>query len=99
MDTIKVLVVDDHELVRRGVVEMLSDREGVEVVGEAKDGAEGVAKAQELAPNVVVMDLNMPVMSGVEATLALQTQVPEAQILMLTVSEKENGGSSSTIPT
>ncbi len=89
METIKVLVVDDHELVRRGVVEMLSGREGVAVVGEARDGSEAVAKALELSPDVVVMDLHMPVMGGLEATQALWAQVPTANILMLTVSEKE----------
>ena len=87
---IKVLVVDDHSLVRKGVVQVLSDQEGMEVVGEASDGAEGVERAKELSPTVVIMDLHMPGMGGLEATSALQAAMPDVQVLVFTVSESES---------
>jgi len=89
MDQIKVLLVDDHALFRRGVAAVLAGAENLEVVGEAKDGIEGVEKAKELTPDVVVMDLQMPHCGGVEASQALQAELPEANILILTVSDKE----------
>lgn len=89
MDQIRVLVVDDHALVRRGVVEALSEEQGIEVVGEAADGAEVVEKAKALSPNVVIMDLQMPGVGGLDATLALHTEVPAVQVLVFTVSESE----------
>ncbi len=89
MDRIKVLLVDDHPLFRRGVAAVLAGREDLEVVGEAKDGMEGVEKAKELAPDVVVLDLQMPRCGGVEAARLLQAVQPQANILILTVSDKE----------
>ena len=89
MDPIKVLVVDDHYLVRRGVIETLSEAEGIQVVGEASNGAEAVLKAAAVQPDVVIIDLQMPVMGGVEATRELKSGVPQANIMVLTVSEKE----------
>ncbi len=89
MDTIKVLVVDDHTLFRRGIAAVLSDHENLEVVGEALDGLEAIEKAKEIAPNVVLMDLNMPRCSGLEAIQALQTEMPQVNVLVLTVSDKE----------
>ncbi len=89
MDTVRVMVVDDHSLFRRGIVAVLDAADGIEVVGEAVDGLEAVAKARELVPDVIVMDLNMPNCSGLEATQALQTDLPQVNILVLTVSEME----------
>ena len=85
----KVMVVDDHPLLRRGVMDVLALQEGLMVVGEASDGAEAVDKARELGPDVIIMDLEMPNMNGVEATLALQEVLPTANILMFTVSDKQ----------
>ena len=85
----KVLVVDDHPLLRRGVMDVLALQENLMVVGEAADGAEAVDKARELGPDVIVMDLEMPTMNGVEATKALQDVLPTANILMFTVSDKQ----------
>ena len=85
----KVLVVDDHPLLRRGVMDVLALQEGLMVVGEASDGVEAVEKARELGPDVIIMDLEMPNMNGVEATRALQEVLPEANILMFTVSDKQ----------
>jgi DNA-binding NarL/FixJ family response regulator len=90
MDPIKVLVVDDHTLFRRGIATVLSNQENLEVVGEALDGLEAIEKAKKILPDVIVMDLNMPHCSGLEATQALQTEMPQINILVLTVSDKES---------
>jgi DNA-binding NarL/FixJ family response regulator len=90
MESIKVLVVDDHTLFRRGIATVLADQENLEVVGEAIDGLEAIEKAKKIVPDVIVMDLNMPYCSGLEATQALQTEMPQINILVLTVSDKES---------
>ncbi len=89
MDPIKVLVVDDHALFRRGIAAVLASEESLEVVGEAVDGLEAIEKAREIAPDVILMDLNMPRCSGLEAIQALQTEMPQINVLVLTVSEEE----------
>ncbi len=89
MDSIKVLVVDDHTLFRRGIAAVLANQEGLEVVGEAADGLEAIEKTREINPDVVLMDLNMPRCSGLEAIQALQAEMPQVNILVLTVSEME----------
>lgn len=89
MGDIKVLVVDDHALFRRGIVSVLTDQEGLEVVGEAGDGLAAITKAKETTPDVILMDLNMPNCNGLEATKTLQVQLPESKILILTVSDSE----------
>lgn len=89
MKPIKVLVVDDHALFRRGIAAVLANEDGLEVVGEAADGLEAIERAKEVAPDVVLMDLNMPRCSGLEATQALQAEMPQVNILVLTVSDKE----------
>ncbi|MFC1934205.1 response regulator [Chloroflexota bacterium] len=89
MKPVKVLVVDDHTLFRRGIVAVLANRDGLEVVGEAADGLEAIEKAKEIAPEVILMDLNMPRCSGLEAIQALQAEMPQVNILVLTVSETE----------
>ena len=89
MNRIKVLVVDDHSLFRRGIISVLAAEDWLEVVGEASDGLQAINKASVLTPDVIVMDLMMPRKSGLEATQLLQTQLPQANILVLTVSESE----------
>ena len=89
MDNIKVLLVDDHTLFRRGIAAVLTSQKNIEIVGEATDGLEAIRKAEETAPDVILMDLNMPHCSGLEATQALQTKMPQVNILILTISEKE----------
>ncbi|HFI0113410.1 TPA: response regulator [Streptococcus suis] len=84
MNTIRVMLVDDHEMVRLGLKSYLNLQPDVEVVAEASDGEEGLTKALEVKPDVVVMDLVMPKMTGVEATLALLKEWPQAQIVILT---------------
>src|SRR5919202_6452960 len=81
---IRVLIVDDHGVVREGLRAYLELEPDIEVVGEARDGHEGVRRAQELAPDVVLMDLVMPNMDGVDATLRIKEQRPETHIIILT---------------
>ncbi|MBV9421308.1 MAG: response regulator transcription factor [Solirubrobacterales bacterium] len=80
----KVIVVDDHELFRRGIIELLKER-GIQVAGEAALAADAIRQATELGPGVVLMDLSMPGMSGIEATQRLSAAAPLARILVLTM--------------
>ena len=80
----RILLVDDHEMVRLGLKSYLDLQADVEVVAESADGRAGVEKALELRPDVIVMDIVMPEMNGIEATLAILKEWPEAQILILT---------------
>ncbi len=84
-----MLICDDHALFRRGLRMVLEDEEGIEVVGEADDGAEAASLAAESAPDVVLMDVRMPGMSGIDATRKIAEVVPAARIIMLTVSDEE----------
>ena len=88
-EPIRVLVVDDQELFRRGLTMLLAVEPGLEVVGEAGDGAEGVSLAESAAPDVILLDVRMPKKSGIEACLAIKESVPSAKIIMLTVSDEE----------
>jgi DNA-binding NarL/FixJ family response regulator len=83
-DTIKVLLVDDHQVVRRGLRTFLEVQDDIEVVGEAADGAEGVARARELAPDVILMDVKMPGTDGVEALRRLRELDHPARVLVVT---------------
>ena len=81
---IRVLVVDDHEAVRTTLSELLSGEDGLTVVGECADGSQVVEAASRLRPDVVLMDLSMPVMDGLAATAALRAAQPEPRIVVLT---------------
>lgn len=82
---IRVLLVDDHSMVRQGLRSLLEGYSDIEVVGEAADGQESLACVEHLRPSVVVMDLNMPKMNGVDATAAIKSQYPETIVLGLSV--------------
>ncbi len=84
---ISVLLVDDHSLFRSGIRSLLQRHPEFNVVGEAADGVEGIKRAQQLQPDVVLLDLNMPGMSGVETLQLMRQDCPHTAILMLTVSE------------
>jgi DNA-binding NarL/FixJ family response regulator len=83
---IRVLAVDDHQLIRIGIATLLLPEPDMELVGEAADGREAIAKFRECRPDVTLMDLQMPEMSGLEAILAIREQFPEARIIVLTFS-------------
>jgi DNA-binding NarL/FixJ family response regulator len=82
--SISILVADDQALVRDGIVTVLSLADDIDVIGEAEDGERAVALAEELAPDVVLMDLRMPGMGGAEATAALARSAPGVRVLVLT---------------
>jgi DNA-binding NarL/FixJ family response regulator len=88
-DKISVLLVDDHSLVRRGFRRILEDEPDIAVTGEASDGAEAVRLAQELRPQVVVMDCAMPKMNGLEATRQILEKQPQTLVLMLSMHPEE----------
>jgi DNA-binding NarL/FixJ family response regulator len=88
-DDLRVLIVDDHDLFRSGLRNLLEEQ-GVHVIGEAAAGQEAVKIVRELAPDVVVMDLNMPGMGGVEATRHITSIAPLTRVLMLTISDQDN---------
>ena len=88
-ETLRVLICDDHGLFRKGLQMVLDQEPDIDVVGEAADGAEAVLKAQELMPDVVLMDVRMPKHTGIEATAQIKAALPHAKILMLTISDEE----------
>ncbi|HJQ21995.1 MAG TPA: response regulator transcription factor [Gemmatimonadaceae bacterium] len=86
---IRVLIADDHAVVREGIRHVLSADDGIEVVGEAANGREAVALAQSLAPDVVVLDLTMPVLSGLDAASEIREHAPGVRILVLSIHDHE----------
>lgn len=86
---IKVLIVDDHDLVRTGLVKMLSEAPNIQIVGEANNGEKAIALARELSPHVILMDIRMPEMDGVEATRKILRHDDSIRILAVTMCEEE----------
>ncbi len=86
---IRILVTDDHEIVRAGIIALFKTEQDIVVAGEAKNGAEAVAKVKELKPDIVLMDLTMPEMDGIEATRAIVKAAPDTRVLVLTQHEHE----------
>jgi DNA-binding NarL/FixJ family response regulator len=89
MSDVKVLVVDDQRLVREGIASLLDIQEGISVVGTAVDGQEAVEKALGLSPDVILMDVRMPVLDGIAATAQICRKLPGCQVLMLTTFDDE----------
>jgi DNA-binding NarL/FixJ family response regulator len=88
-ETLRVMIADDHALFRRGLEMVLEKEQDIEVVGEAHDGQQAVDRAQELMPDVVLMDVRMPRRSGIEATHRIKELLPHVQIIVLTNSDEE----------
>lgn len=86
---IRLLIVDDHHLFRQGLIRILEDYPQLAVVGQAADGSEALAAVDALQPDLVLMDLNMPIMSGPEATRELSARSPAVPVIILTVSERD----------
>lgn len=84
---IRVLLTDDHHLFLMGIDSILRDQPGIQVVGHASNGQEAVTKARELQPDVILMDINMPVCNGISATKLIKEQMPHVKVLMLTVND------------
>ena len=91
MTPIRILIADDHAVVRLGLTTLLDTEDGFSVVGQARNGEEAVAEALRLKPDVVIMDLMMPKMDGVEATAVLHEKLPETKILILTSFDAADG--------
>ena len=89
--SIRILIADDHELVRQGLMALLSVKPGIEVIGQAEDGVKVVELAHSLNPDIILMDLLMPRKNGIEATREIKTDNPDARILIITsFAEDEN---------
>nr|WP_219855014.1 UvrY/SirA/GacA family response regulator transcription factor [Pseudomonas luteola] len=86
---IKVLVVDDHDLVRAGIIRMLADVDGIQVIGQADSGENGLKLVRELKPDVVLMDVKMPGIGGLEATRKLLRSHPEVKVIAVTACEED----------
>jgi two-component system nitrate/nitrite response regulator NarL len=89
MEPLRILLVDDHILFRKGVKSLLASREDMEVVGEAGDGLEAIARTRETLPDVVLMDIGMPTCSGLEAVKVIAREMPHVCVIMLTVSDDD----------
>lgn len=90
MSVTKVLLADDHNLVRMAIKALLADVEDIEIIDEAIDGEEAIEKAQTLKPDLLLLDLTMPKVSGVEVTRKLKEQMPDLKILILSMHQEEN---------
>jgi DNA-binding NarL/FixJ family response regulator len=86
---IRLLVVDDQELMRDGLIALLERQPGIQVVGAAADGAQTLAQIEAVSPDVILMDVRMPVLDGIQATVEIRRRHPEARVLMLTTFDDE----------
>jgi DNA-binding NarL/FixJ family response regulator len=89
-DKIRILVVDDHTVVRQGLTALLSFHSDIEMVGEAGDGREPVEKARQIQPDVILMDINMPAMDGIQATRIIRSELSYVRIIGLSMNEKQD---------
>ena len=90
MKSIRVLLADDHELVLAGIRSLLQEIEGIQIIAEAHNGREAVALTMEHRPELVVMDISMPELNGIEATIQIKAQLPTTQVLILSMHTTED---------
>lgn len=90
MPRTRVLVVDDHKLIRQGIVGLLASQPDLEVVGQAGDGQEAIAAAVELRPEIILMDISMPGVSGLNATREIKARLPDVRVIILTIHDRED---------
>jgi DNA-binding NarL/FixJ family response regulator len=90
MQKIKVLIADDHEIVRNGLISSLKNKKNITVIGEAANGEEALEKAEKLMPDVILMDISMPIMNGLDATEVITKKYPNIKILILTVHQEDS---------
>jgi DNA-binding NarL/FixJ family response regulator len=86
----RILLADDHDIVRRGLAAALAEARNFEICGEAADGREAVAKARQLRPDVVILDVSMPGLNGVEATRQIRAELANTEVLVLTMHESDD---------
>ena len=89
-DKIRIFVVDDHTVIRQGLFALLDFHSDIEIVGEAADGQEAVEKARQLHPDVILMDINMPRMDGIQATRIISSELPYVRIIGLSMHDKQD---------
>ncbi|MDA3943228.1 MAG: response regulator transcription factor [Bacteroidetes bacterium] len=85
MNKIKILIADDHQLFREGLVTLLTDSDQIEVVGQAENGIDAIDKADKLKPDIIIMDIGMPTLNGIEATKIIKKNQPEVKIIALSM--------------
>ena len=88
--TIRILITDDHQLFREGIANLLSASPLIEIVAQAENGQEAIKKAKELKPDIVIMDLSLPIINGVDATRILQKELPDTKVLVLSMHVEKN---------
>ena len=88
--TIRILITDDHQLFREGIANLLSASPRIEIVGQAENGQEAIKRAKELKPDIVIMDLSLPIINGVDATRILQKELPQTKVLVLSMHAEKN---------
>lgn len=88
--TIRILITDDHQLFREGIANLLAASPQIEIVGQAENGQEAIEKARNLKPDIVMMDLSLPVINGVDATRILRKELPETKVLVLSMHADKN---------
>src|SRR5690349_20221490 len=89
MPKARLLLVDDHELLRQGLASLINSQHDLEVLGQAADGLEALTLARDLKPDLIVMDANMPVSNGLEATRLIHERMPDIYILILTIDDRD----------
>ena len=88
--TIRILITDDHQLFREGIANLLAASPEIEIVGQAENGQQAIEKAKQLKPDIVIMDLSLPVINGVDATRILHKELPETKVLVLSMHADKN---------